>query len=191
VNFLTRLRGLQAPVALDEPLRLQDGFSGIITPGGGTSHSSGGGRSGEDGERGRSIRGRRGVNGAVGATGASGGEPPGAYWVTLGGGAVTLPLNSVKKVMNATGTFKRVIVYTDGGPGSCAIKIWKANITSHYPPVVTDDITGGANVVISSASTYDDSTLAGWTTSFVAGDIILFTLSATTNFTTVGISLLI
>jgi hypothetical protein len=36
MNFLTRLRGLQAPVALDEPLRLQDGFSGVITPGGGS-----------------------------------------------------------------------------------------------------------------------------------------------------------
>jgi hypothetical protein len=37
VNFLTRLRGLQAPVALDEPLRLQDGFSGVVIGGGGSS----------------------------------------------------------------------------------------------------------------------------------------------------------
>jgi hypothetical protein len=126
-----------------------------------------------------------------GPTGASGGQPPGAYWVTLGGGAITLPLNAVEKPINATGTIKRCIVYTKGGTGSCTIKIWKANITSHYPPISSDDITGGANVVISSGTTHDDSTLSGWTTSIAAGDILLFTLSATSTFTTIGISLLI
>lgn len=39
MNFLTRLRGLQAPAALDEPLRLQDGFSGIIVGGGGSGQT--------------------------------------------------------------------------------------------------------------------------------------------------------
>ena len=36
-TILSRLRGLQAPVALDEPLRLQDGFSGVVIGGGGSS----------------------------------------------------------------------------------------------------------------------------------------------------------
>lgn len=36
-TILSRLRGLQAPAALDEPLRLQDGFSGIVIGGGGSS----------------------------------------------------------------------------------------------------------------------------------------------------------
>jgi hypothetical protein len=52
MNFLTRLRGLQAPVALDEPLRLAD--AGGVTPG------TGGGGSTVIISRGRTVRGPRG-----------------------------------------------------------------------------------------------------------------------------------
>lgn len=135
--------------------------------------------------------GANGATGATGATGASGGQPPGAYWLTIGGGVVVLPVNAVKKVINAAGAIKRVLVLTDGGPGSLRIKVWKANVSSHTPPVVTDDITGGNDVVITSASSLDDSTLAGWTKTLLEGDVILFTLSNTSNFTSVSISLIL
>jgi hypothetical protein len=188
-TILSRLRGLMAPVALDEPLRLQDGFSGIIVPGGGGPSSGGGpGRPGDDGARGRSVRGRRG---APGASGASGGQPPGAYWVPIGGiGLVTLPINAVEKPVMQSGSINRCLVYAkSSGFGSCRIKVYKANISSHYPPTSSDDITGGNDVVMTSAIDLDDSTLTGWTKTFVAGDFFLFTLSSVSNLTSVGISL--
>lgn len=191
-TILSRLRGLVAPSTPDQPLRLADAGGVVVTPGSSSSGGGGGGRSGEDGKRGRSIRGRRGINGAngtTGATGASGGQQFGAYWVALAGGAITLPLNSVERVMNASGTIKEILVLTKGGTGNCTIKIWKAAFSSHYPPIVTDDITAGANVVISSGTTHDDSTLTGFTTAFSQGDVYLLTLSAVAGFTSVGIFL--
>jgi hypothetical protein len=131
------------------------------------------------------------IPGGEGPTGPTGGTPPGAYWIAIGGGAVTLPVNAVERVMNASGTIKRIIIVTKGGPGNCTINIYKANITSHYPPVSGDDITGGDPPKITGASTYDDSTLSGYTTAFAVGDVFLFTISAITNFTSIGISLLI
>lgn len=127
--------------------------------------------------------------GPDGPTGATGGQQFGAYWVALAGGAITLPINAVERVMNVSGTIKEILVLTKGGTGNCTIKIWKAAFSSHYPPVVTDDITGGANVVISSGTTHDDSTLSGFTTSFAQGDVYLLTLSSVAGFTSVGIFL--
>ena|ERR1700761_2420803 len=190
-TILSRLRGLVAPVALDEPLRLAD--AGGVTPGPPSSGGSGPGsrgRPGDEGDRGRpGTRGRRGLDGAAGA---SGGTPPGAFWInSTFGAAVALPVNAVAKTINGSGSISRLIVTTDGGPGSLRIKVWKANIASHYPPTSADDITGGNDVVIASANTLDDSTLTGWTKTLAAGDVILFTLDSTSVFTSIGIALLI
>ena len=72
---------------------------------------------------------------------------------------------------------------------SCTVEIWKANLAAHYPPVSGDDITGGTNVVISSGSTYQNSTLSGWNVNLDKDDVFLFTLSASSTFTNVTISL--
>ena len=125
--------------------------------------------------------------GPTGAIGATGGQQFGAYWISLAGGLTTS--NAVERVMNAAGTIKEVIIVTKGGVGSCTIAIWKAALSSHYPPTVADDITGGTNVVLTSGITHDDSTLSGWTTSFAQDDVFLFTLLSTSVFTTVGIFL--
>lgn len=126
--------------------------------------------------------------GPQGVTGASGAQQFGAYW-TANTGAIIIPVNSVERLMNASGTIKEVIVVTKGGTGSCTINIYKAAITSHYPPTSADDITGGANVVISGGVIHQDSTLTGWTTTFNQDDVFLFTLQSSTVFQTVGIFL--
>jgi len=187
-TILSRLRGLLAPTAGDEPFRLADSGGVIPGTGGGVGKSSGGGgRRGEPGDRGRpGLPGRKGVDGAAGA---SGGQQFGAYWVCLGGGVITLPLNAVERVMNAAGTIKEVVIVTKGGTGSCTVNIYKATLSSHYPPVSGDDITGGVPPAILAGTIYQNSTLTGWTTAFAQDDCFLFTLSATSNFTTVEISL--
>lgn len=104
-------------------------------------------------------------------------------------GAISVPINSVIRLSGAKRKIKEAIVLTQGGPGSCTIEIWKANLASHYPPTSADDITGGTNVVLSSASTYQNSTLSGWNTDLDKDDVFLFTLSATATFTNVTITL--
>jgi hypothetical protein len=130
-----------------------------------------------------------GVPGAPGAPGATGAQQPlGAFWVNSAFGvAVALPVNAVPRVVGGPYNIKRVVVLTEGGPGSCVINVWKANLSAHYPPLVTDDITGGANVVISSGTTHDDSTLTGWSTGVVTGDVFLFSLASTSTFTYIEI----
>ncbi len=104
-------------------------------------------------------------------------------------GAISVPINSVIRLCGAKRKIKEVIVLTQGGPGSCTIEIWKANLSAHYPPVSGDDITGGTNVVISSGSVYQNSTLSGWNLDLDKDDVFLFTLSASSTFTNVTISL--
>lgn len=131
-----------------------------------------------------------GKAGIQGIPGNSGGTPPGAYWININGGLITLPTNAVERPIQQAGTLTRVLVFTKGGVGSCVINIYKANISTHYPPVSGDDITGGANVTISGGSTHDDASLSGWSKTYVAGDIFLFTLASSSVFTSIGISLL-
>lgn len=111
-----------------------------------------------------------------------------ASW-TNGLSAISIPTNSALRLSGAPRRIKEVIVLTQGGTGSCTIEIWKANLASHYPPVSGDDITGGANVVISSGTTHQDSTLSGWNTQLAKDDVLLFTLSACSTFTNVTITL--
>ncbi len=147
------------------------------------------GRRGDRGRAGRpGLPGGAGAAGAAGATGANGiGRPLGAYFVVPGGGTIILPVNAVETVVQNSCTIQEILVLTKGGVGSCTLKLWKANISAHYPPIVTDDITGGANVVISSGTTHQDSTLTGWSKTLLQDDVILVTLSATSGFSSIGI----
>jgi hypothetical protein len=194
-TILSRLRGLVAPTALDEPLRLAD--AGGVVPS--TGGAGGGiillrGRDGEDGKNGIGVAGAPGATGATGATGAAGPsspqQPPGAAWINFAQGLpIVPPVNAVPRLISGTYNILECVVLTEGGPGSCVIKVWKANLSSHYPPISSDDITGGNNVVLSSTSTHDDSTLTGWTTGLVQGDILLFSLASSSAFSYVQINL--
>lgn len=188
-TILSRLRGLVAPSTPDQPLRLADAGGVVVTPGSSSSGSGGGGRKGDDGDRGRlGARGRKGGAGAAGAAGQ--GRPPGAYWATPGGGVVLVPVNSVEVFINGPCTIQAVRVATKGGTGSCTLTFWKSNfISGHYPPIVTDDITGGANVVLSSGTSYADSVLSGWSTSLTTDDCILIGLPSSANFTSIAVAL--
>ena len=135
------------------------------------------------------IPGPQGLQGATGTPGATSSQQPiGASWQSVSGGSpVQLPTNPVERYVNGTWTIKGVYILTQGGPGSCTVQVWKANFSSHYPPISSDDITGGTSPQISGGNTYANTTLASWTTSVVAGDVFLFTLAASTNFTQIQI----
>lgn len=92
---------------------------------------------------------------------------------------ITLPRNC---------TLAEVTILTKGGAGGCTIDIWKSTFGS-YPPVLGGTICGGSPPAIAAGVKYDNSTLAGWTTTFLAGDILLFHLSGVTVFTQIEITL--
>lgn len=112
--------------------------------------------------------------------------PIGANWESSDGiTAVALPIGAVLRQMNGNYVIKSVSILTLGGPGSCIVNIYKANKASHFPPVSSDDITGGAPPSISSGTVYLNTALAGWTTAIAPNDVFLFTLASTSVFTAV------
>jgi hypothetical protein len=111
-----------------------------------------------------------------------------ATFASVLGAAMAPPVPDVLTYVDRDCTLCELIVNGQGGPGSATIEIWKAALASHYPPVIADDITGGANVVLSSASTHDDSTLSGFTTAFSKGDFLLCRLISNVNFTSLTIT---
>ncbi len=72
--------------------------------------------------------------------------------------------------------------------GSAVIDIWK-DTHANYPPTVADTITAAAKPTLSSAITYEDSTLTGWTTSISAGDWLFFNLDSVTTCTVITVIL--
>jgi hypothetical protein len=70
--------------------------------------------------------------------------------------------------------------------GSIVIDIWKDSY-ANYPPTVADTITAAAKPTVSSANKAESSTLTGWTTTFVAGEIVAFNVDSVTALTKVAL----
>jgi hypothetical protein len=128
------------------------------------------------------------AQGQITAIASGGAFMPGASWGSATGSPITLTgILPVPRPIGAACTIKEVLILTTGGTGSCTIAIWKANLSAHYPPVIGDDITGGVPPAISAGVTYRNSTLSGWTTTIAQDDVLYFTLTATSTFTSVAI----
>lgn len=101
-------------------------------------------------------------------------------------GAVQLSLTVPQDILIPYGcTLQQVYIATQGGTGSCTVSIK----TAAFPAIPTSDITGGTPPAIASATSYSNSTLAGWTTNFAQGAMIRATLTANSGFTSVKIYL--
>lgn len=61
--------------------------------------------------------------------------------------------------------------------GSAVVDIWK-DIYGNFPPTVADSIVSSSYPTLSSATKYQDSTLAGWTKTITSGDILRFNLNS-------------
>lgn len=66
--------------------------------------------------------------------------------------------------------------------GSAVVDIWK-DTYANYPPTDADSITASAVPTISAATKSTDATLAGWTTSISAGDILAFNVDSASTIT--------
>ncbi len=72
--------------------------------------------------------------------------------------------------------------------GSVTVDVWK-DTYANYPPTVADTICGGSKIVIASAQKAEDPTLALWTTSVNAGDILVGNIDSCTTITKLHIQL--
>lgn len=80
---------------------------------------------------------------------------------------------------------QNVRIQTQGPTGNCTVTLTQ----SAFPFVTGTDITGGVSPQITIATSYNNSVLSGWVTSFAQGVMIRATLTAVTNFTSVKIML--
>lgn len=111
----------------------------------------------------------------------------GAHW-TGGGGSLSTPIPDVSVRCPFNGEIIEATLLGEGSGGSCVVDIWKASYTS-YPPNVSDTITASAKPTLSSADKYSDTTLAGWTKTITAGQVLTFHLESVADLTELSIQL--
>ena len=64
--------------------------------------------------------------------------------------------------------------------GNVVMDIWKTQFSS-YPPTNTNTITASDLPTLSSAQSYQDTTLTGWTTQINPNDVLAFNINSVTN----------
>lgn len=109
----------------------------------------------------------------------------GAGWNSSAGAILLSLVVPIDIIIPQACTLQEVYIITSGGTGSCTITVLRGVSLA----VPTSDITGGTSPAISSGTAYTNTSLTGWTTSFAQNDRIRLTLTASSVFTSVQISL--
>lgn len=89
--------------------------------------------------------------------------------------------------MPFSGRFTKNRLYADQS-GSVVVDLWK-DTYANFPPTDADSITASAPPTISGATKSQDTTLTGWTTAFVTGDVLRVNVDSVTSITRVTLSL--
>lgn len=98
-----------------------------------------------------------------------------------GAGAVIATGNKRYIRVPYAGTITRVTTLADQSC-SVVVDVWK-DTYANYPPTDADSITASAPPTLSSADKAQDGSLAGWTTSIAAGDILGFNVDSVSGCT--------
>ena len=72
--------------------------------------------------------------------------------------------------------------------GSTSVDVWKTNLGG-FPPTSGDSITGGNYPNLTSQQINDSSSLSGWTTTFLSGDIIEFNVLSASTVTRINLTI--
>lgn len=124
---------------------------------------------------------------ATGSSGSNSGGPIGVNVVLSGGGAV-VPTGVAADVEIPFGaTITAAALYADQA-GSIVVDIWRDSY-ANFPPTVADTITAAAKPTLSSATKYRDTTLTGWATGIVAGDVLRINVDSASTLTRVTLAL--
>lgn len=103
-----------------------------------------------------------------------------------GGAAIAVGVKGDIGPFDFAGTIERVTLLADQA-GSIVVDIWKDSY-ANFPPTVADTITAAAKPTLASATTSQDSTLTGWTTTINDGDILRFNVDSATTVTRVTLT---
>ena len=103
-----------------------------------------------------------------------------------GSSAITTGFKAIVSLPVA-GTWKKWRILADVS-GSIVIDVWK-DVFASYPPDVADTITAAAKPTLSSALSAESSVLTGWTTTFLAGDVLGFNVDSVTTVTKISLFL--
>jgi hypothetical protein len=142
------------------------------------------GRMGRDG--GGHSSGTRGPQGVPGAQA----DPTRAITAIIDGGGVAIPAGILRPLPIP---FDCTIVgwtLLSDVVGSIVIDLWKDTF-DNYPPTIADTITAAAKPTIASANKAKMTTLAGWNTSILAGDVLGVYVESAATVTQVTFSLII
>lgn len=92
------------------------------------------------------------------------------------GNVLTSTNGMTSRRVPAACTIKSYTIWAaDHNSGSITLTLKKSNLAGF--PGSLADITGGANIVLSSAVSHEDTTLSGWSTSLAAGDMLEFAIT--------------
>lgn len=106
----------------------------------------------------------------------------GVTWSQVGQAVGTANAPDVSILIPQDSIITRCTIVTHGGPGSCQLDIWTTPIGA-YPPTSGNSLCGGNLPTIASGQTFDDSVLAGWSTSLPNGNTVTFHLNSSSVFT--------
>jgi hypothetical protein len=90
------------------------------------------------------------------------------------GSAIATGTQTAKVVIPYNCTVTKATVLADQSSNT-TVDIWMEDYTN-YPPTIADTIVAAAKPTLSGAAKSEDSTLTGWTTSLVKGEILYFTV---------------
>ena len=108
--------------------------------------------------------------------------------ITVDGGGSTVTTGQKGYLsIPVTGTIVKVRLLADQS-GSVVFDVWK-DLVANYPPTVADTITAAAKPTLSGADNSEDTTLTGWTTAVVAGDVLGFNVDSVATVTRVTLEL--
>jgi Collagen triple helix repeat (20 copies) len=169
------------------PMQGPEGPQGPTGPQGSTGATGPPGPQGEQGPIGLTgAQGPQGIQGPEGPAGVGATDAAIQFIIDGGGSPIATGLKGFVEVPFSC-TINRWTLLADIS-GSIVVDIWKDAYANH-PPVVGDVITASAKPTIGSSTKGQSSTLTGWTTAIVAGDILAFNVNSATTITKCTLSL--
>lgn len=97
------------------------------------------------------------------------------------GSAITTGEKSASVRVPWNGTITKATLLADQA-GDAVVDVWKDSL-ANFPPTVADSICGAAKPTLAAAQKSEDTTLTGWTTQVVAGDVFKINVDSAATLT--------
>ena len=137
------------------------------------------------------LSGRTGPPGPPGPSGGGFVDTRGGVWVGSSSAAIdpaTAP--EIFLFFPEATTISGANLLSAGGPGNVAIDVRKKALSTGFPPVDADSITGGNPVTVSGGSSVANADITGWNTTVEAGSVLGLKLISSETFSTIQLNII-